>query len=63
MNATDTLMTSAVSHMSHIPLDTLGTWFKVLVWGHLAIGAGLVVAVFWKLWKLWKQWRKQHGRR
>ena len=57
---TDTLISSAVSHMSHVPTDALGTWFRVLVWGQLAIDAMLVGTVFWKLWK---QWRKQHGSR
>ena len=60
MNATDTLMTSAMASVSRIPIGTLGTWFGVLVWGHLAACAVLIGAVFWGLTK---QWRKQHGRR
>lgn len=60
MNVTDTLMTSAMASVSHIPLGTLGTWFKVLVFGHLAACVVLIGAVFWGLAK---EWRKQHGRR
>ena len=59
MNITDTMLTSAVSHMAQIPNDALGTWFRILVWGQLAAGTVLAGAVFWGLWK---QWRKQHGR-
>ena len=57
---TDTLISSAVLHMARVPMDAYGTWFRVLVWGQLAVGALLVGAVFWGLAK---QWRKQHGGR
>lgn len=60
MNITDTLIASAVSHMARIPMDTYGIWFRVLVWGQLAVGALLAGAVFWGLVR---QWRKQHGGR